>query len=85
MTEKQQQSALSSARLQHFNYFSSERRHDRRFSSSTAPPIMDYDPTEGLGGISVSSYDSIDDDRSPVEPAVRAYPYHGKSGVLTAF
>lgn len=97
MTEKQpasSQSALSSARLQHFNYYLSssatERRHysfdtdpeARRFSSSTAP-IMDYDQTEGLGGISVSSYDSIEDDRSPVEPAVRAYPYHGKC--LTAF
>jgi hypothetical protein len=87
MSEKQQpassQAALSSARLQHFNYI--ERRHysfdtdteARRFSSSTAP-VMDYDQTEGLGGLSVSSYDSIDDDRSPIDPAVRGYHYHGE-------
>ena len=85
------QAALSSARLQHFNYLASqpviERRHfsfdtdpeSRRYSSSTAP-VMDYDQTEGLGGISVSSYDSIEDDRSPIEPAVvRGYHYHGES------
>jgi hypothetical protein len=44
---------------------------------------MDYDQTEGLGGISVSSYESIDEERSPIDPAVmRPYPYHGRS---TAF
>lgn len=37
---------------------------------------VDYDPTEGAGGLSVSSYDSIDDDRSPVD--VRGYPYRGE-------
>lgn len=33
-----------------------------------------YDHTEGMGGLSVSSYDSIDDDRSL---DLRGYPYHG--------
>lgn len=41
-----------------------------------AVPAVDYDQTEGLGGLSVSSYDSIDDDR--IDPAMRGYPYHGK-------
>jgi hypothetical protein len=40
-------------------------------------PPVDYDQTEGLGGLSVSSYDSIDDDR--IDPAMRGYPYHGKT------
>lgn len=97
------QAALSSARLQHFNYLApaiqvsqpqppsrqqitaAERRHysfdtdtdSRRFSMSTAA-AMDYDQTEGLGGLSVSSYDSVEDDRSPIEPALHGYPYHGK-------
>ncbi|KAJ5294367.1 hypothetical protein PENANT_c006G04050 [Penicillium antarcticum] len=35
---------------------------------------MDYDQTEGMGGLSVSSYDSIDDDRSSLD--LRGYPYH---------
>lgn len=37
---------------------------------------MDYDQTEGMGGLSVSSYDSVEDDRSSFD--VRGYPYHGK-------
>lgn len=36
---------------------------------------MDYDQTEGMGGLSVSSYDSIDDDRASLD--LRGYPYHG--------
>ncbi|GLI73581.1 hypothetical protein PoHVEF18_001801 [Penicillium ochrochloron] len=35
---------------------------------------MDYDQTEGMGGLSVSSYDSIDDDRGSLD--LRGYPYH---------
>ncbi|KAJ5172001.1 Regulatory protein cys-3 [Penicillium capsulatum] len=35
---------------------------------------MDYDQTEGMGGLSVSSYDSIDDDRASLD--LRGYPYH---------
>ncbi|CRG90002.1 hypothetical protein PISL3812_07043 [Talaromyces islandicus] len=106
--QQQQQAALSSARLQHFNYLAPssqvsvqpsvqaqqqqqqqqhylglsapERRHysfdtdrdSRRFSMSTTLN-MDYDQTEGLGGLSVSSYESIDDDRS--EPAIRGYHF----------
>jgi len=36
---------------------------------------MDYDQTEGMGGLSVSSYDSIEDDRASLD--LRGYPYHG--------
>jgi hypothetical protein len=36
---------------------------------------MDYDQTEGMGGLSVSSYDSIEDERSSLD--LRGYPYHG--------
>jgi hypothetical protein len=36
---------------------------------------MDYDQTEGMGGLSVSSYDSIDSDRGSLD--LRGYPYHG--------
>jgi hypothetical protein len=36
---------------------------------------IDYDQTEGMGGLSVSSYDSIDDDRASLD--LRGYPYHG--------
>jgi hypothetical protein len=111
--QQQQQAALSSARLQHFNYLTPassqvsvqasvqappqqqqqqqylglsapERRHysfdtdrdSRRFSMSTTLN-MDYDQTEGLGGLSVSSYESIDDDRS--EPGIRGYHFSSKS------
>ncbi|KAJ5212338.1 uncharacterized protein N7498_003984 [Penicillium cinerascens] len=38
---------------------------------------MEYDQTEGMGGLSVSSYDSIDSDRSL---DLRGYPYHGHPG-----
>ncbi|KUL88051.1 hypothetical protein ZTR_03915 [Talaromyces verruculosus] len=59
-----------------------ERRHysfdtdteTQRYPLGAVPPV-DYDQTEGLGGISVSSYDSIDDDR--IDPVMRGYPYHG--------
>lgn len=47
---------------------------------NTAPAI-DYDRTEGLGGVSVSSYDSMEEDRVPVDPSLRNYPptyHHGK-------
>lgn len=36
---------------------------------------MDYDQTEGMGGLSVSSYDSIEDERGSLD--LRGYPYHG--------
>lgn len=36
---------------------------------------MDYDQTEGMGGLSVSSYDSIDDERASLD--LRGYSYHG--------
>lgn len=45
------------------------------FSNSVSNLNMDYDQTEGMGGLSVSSYDSIDDDRSSLD--LRGYPYHG--------
>jgi hypothetical protein len=39
---------------------------------------MDYDQTEGMGGLSVSSYDSIEDERGSLD--LRGYPYHGPTG-----
>lgn len=43
---------------------------------------MDYDQTEGLGGLSVSSYDSIEDERSSID--TRAYPFHGKFSIIAS-
>ncbi|PLB45505.1 positive-acting master sulfur regulatory [Aspergillus steynii IBT 23096] len=80
------QAASSFDRLENFNFLLS--RHDpalaksRQYSfdadsAGLAPPLqnlnMDYDQTEGMGGLSVSSYDSIEDERSPID--VRGYPY----------
>lgn len=62
-----------------------ERRH-YSFDTDTESqryPAVDYDQTEGLGGVSVSSYDSIDDDR--IDPAMRGYPYHGKTYPLFCY
>jgi hypothetical protein len=42
---------------------------------------MDYDQTEGMGGLSVSSYDSIDDDRGSLD--LRGYPYHGTCTIFS--
>lgn len=76
-------------RLENFNYLLSRQDptvRSRHYSfdadsSCLGPPVtslnMDYDQTEGMGGLSVSSYDSIDDDRSSID--LRGYPYHGKS------
>lgn len=36
---------------------------------------MEYDQTEGMGGLSVSSYDSIEDERGSLD--LRGYPYLG--------
>lgn len=44
---------------------------------------MDYDQTEGMGGLSVSSYDSIEDERSSLD--LRGYPYHGTCTSLCDF
>jgi hypothetical protein len=63
----------------------SEGRHHSFDTDSELPryppsSIMDYDQTEGLGGLSVSSYESVEDERSPIDPAVmRSYPYNGRS------
>lgn len=84
-----QRTASSFDRLENFNFLLS--RHDpnlaksRQYSfdaESTALASfqnlnMDYDQTEGMGGLSVSSYDSIEDERSPID--VRGYPHYGKS------
>ena len=43
--------------------------------ASFATMNVEYDPTEGAGGLSVSSYDSIDSDRSGLN---RTYSYNGK-------
>jgi hypothetical protein len=84
-----QLAASNYERLENFNFLLS--RHDpavaksRHYSfdadSATLASLqnlnMEYDQTEGMGGISVSSYDSIEDERSPID--VRGYPYRGKS------
>ncbi|PLN84560.1 hypothetical protein BDW42DRAFT_35286 [Aspergillus taichungensis] len=84
--EHVRQAASSFDRLENFNFLLS--RHDpavaksRHYSfdadsaglASLQHLNMDYDQTEGMGGLSVSSYDSIEDDRSPID--VRGYPYH---------
>ncbi|KAJ5919797.1 hypothetical protein N7454_009632 [Penicillium verhagenii] len=76
-------------KLENFNFLFS--RHDpaasakaRHYSLDTDTGLvpfgnvnMDYDQTEGMGGLSVSSYDSIDDDRSL---DLRGYPYHAPTG-----
>ncbi|CAG7924630.1 unnamed protein product [Penicillium olsonii] len=70
-------------KLENFNFLMS--RHDpaaktRQYSFDADTGLvpfgnvsMDYDQTEGMGGLSVSSYDSIDDDRSSLD--LRGYPY----------
>ncbi|EED16381.1 bZIP transcription factor, putative [Talaromyces stipitatus ATCC 10500] len=77
------QQATSGPPAQHFpaGGVGPERRHysfDTDTESQRYPlgsvPAVEYDQTEGLGGLSVSSYDSIDDDR--IDPAMRGYPYH---------
>jgi hypothetical protein len=84
-----QVAASNYERLENFNFLLS--RHDpavaksRHYSfdadsaalASLQNLNMEYDQTEGMGGISVSSYDSIEDERSPID--VRGYPYRGKS------
>ncbi|EAW06479.1 bZIP transcription factor [Aspergillus clavatus NRRL 1] len=86
-----QVAASNVERLENFNFLLS--RHDpavtksRQYSfdadSTTLASFqnlnMEYDQTEGMGGLSVSSYDSIDDDRSPID--VRGYPYHGDKSI----
>ncbi|KAL4998206.1 hypothetical protein BDV10DRAFT_74889 [Aspergillus recurvatus] len=82
-----QTAASSFDKLENFNFLLS--RHDpevakhRQYSFDTdaaaglahVPNLgMSYDPTEGMGGLSVSSYESIDDEHSPID--VRGYPYH---------
>ncbi|CAK45096.1 regulatory protein cys-3 [Aspergillus awamori] len=80
------QTASSFDRLENFNFLLS--RHDPNLAKSRHYSFdadstglaafsnlnMDYDQTEGMGGLSVSSYDSIEDERSPID--VRGYPYH---------
>ncbi|KAJ9236952.1 hypothetical protein DTO169E5_5433 [Paecilomyces variotii] len=59
-----------------------ERRHYSFDADSEISPFaqtrfsMDYDQTEGLGGLSVSSYDSIEDERTSID--ARSYHYHRK-------
>lgn len=70
-------------KIENFNFLMS--RHDpaaktRQYSFDADAGLvpfgnvsMDYDQTEGMGGLSVSSYESIDDDRSSLD--LRGYPY----------
>lgn len=71
-------------KIQNFNFLLSRQDKNRQYSfdadTGLAPFAnvnMDYDQTEGMGGLSVSSYDSIDDDRSSLD--LRGYPYQGTS------
>ena len=72
-------------KIENFNFLLS--RHDpaaktRHYSFDAGTGLvpftnvsMDYDQTEGMGGLSVSSYDSIEDERTSLD--LRGYPYHG--------
>lgn len=88
MPEEQSHPRLPNAafdKIENFNFLLS--RHDpnarpRQYSFDADTGLvpfanvnMDYDQTEGMGGLSVSSYDSIEDDRSSLD--LRGYPYHG--------
>ncbi|KAL3475190.1 hypothetical protein BJX99DRAFT_162814 [Aspergillus californicus] len=80
------QTASNFDKLENFNFLLS--RHDPAFAKSRQYSLdtdaaglshipnlnMTYDPTEGMGGLSVSSYESLEDDHSPLD--VRGYPYH---------
>lgn len=93
--QQQQLPRQSFDRLENFNFLLS--RHDpglaaksRQFSfdadsTNMAPPLngvsLDYDQTEGMGGLSVSSYDSIESERSSLD--LRGYPYQGKLHLRT--
>ncbi|PKX95620.1 bZIP transcription factor [Aspergillus novofumigatus IBT 16806] len=86
-----QVAASNYERLENFNFLLS--RHDpavaksRQYSfdadsaalASLQNLNMEYDQTEGMGGISVSSYDSIEDERSPID--LRGYPYRGDKSI----
>lgn len=91
------QSAPSFDRLENFNFLLSRHdpalaksRHYSFDADSTGlapPPLnnsvsMDYDQTEGMGGLSVSSYESLEDERSSLD--LRGYPY-GKSVLFFIF
>ena len=73
-------------KLENFNFLLSHTnaaaKAARNYSLDTDPGLVpygsvnvDFDQTEGMGGLSVSSYDSIEDERSSLD--FRAYPYHG--------
>jgi hypothetical protein len=76
-------------KIENFNFLMS--RHDpanktRQYSFDADTGLvpfgnvsMDYDQTEGMGGLSVSSYESIDDDRSSLD---LRYPYQGTCQAL---
>ena len=50
--------------------------------ASFANMNVDYDPTEGAGGLSISSFDSIDSDRSGL--STKGYPsFQGKLNPIT--
>lgn len=92
------QPAPSFDRLENFNFLLSRHdpalaksRHYSFDAESTGlappPPLnnsvsMDYDQTEGMGGLSVSSYESLEDERSSLD--LRGYPY-GESELFFFF
>ncbi|OJJ46918.1 hypothetical protein ASPZODRAFT_131829 [Penicilliopsis zonata CBS 506.65] len=67
------------ARSRHYS-FDADASGLAPFTAATAASLgMDYDQTEGLGGLSVSSYDSIEDERGSID--LRGYPYHGDKSI----
>lgn len=88
MPEEQQQPRLPSQafdKIENFNFLLSRTdpsvkpRHYSFDGDTGLVPFanvnMEYDQTEGMGGLSVSSYDSIEDERSSLD--FRGYPYQG--------
>jgi hypothetical protein len=86
------QPAPSFDRLENFNFLlsrhdpalakSRQYSFDAESTGLAPPPLnnsvsMDYDQTEGMGGLSVSSYESLEDERSSLD--LRGYPYADKS------
>lgn len=85
MPEEQQQPRLPSQafdKIENFNFLLSRtdpsvkpRQYSFEGDAGLVPFAnmnMEYDQTEGLGGLSVSSYDSIEDERGSLD--FRAYP-----------
>ncbi|KAF7716834.1 Regulatory protein cys-3 [Penicillium ucsense] len=76
-------------KIENFNFLlshaNSAAKAARQYSLNTDPGLVPYsslniefDQTEGMGGLSVSSYDSIEDERNSFD--LQAHPYQGPVG-----